>query len=1019
MRIAKLGLPALIVCLLSTLSYSAVDRIAGVIKSNQVVPIKGNVHGLAKPQFDQGRADGSRLIEGVTLSFRPSPAQQNDLDQFLATLQDPSSPNYHQFLTPAQFGARFGMSQNDIKKIVAWLHAQGFKNISIANSRNEISFDGTVAQIELNFHTEMHTYLVKGEVHMANAIEPSLPSVLAGAIVGMRHLNDFSPKPRAQVRPHLTSFVSGNHFLSPGDFATIYNLSPLYSEGSNGTGQKIAVVGQTTVATSDLNNFRSAAGLPASTVTMTLMEGTATRCSGDEGESDLDLEWSGGVAKNASITFVFAGLGSGDSCSNRFDNVWDALDYAVQHNIAPFISTSYGFCETQLPSGFPQQVQGWAQQGQAQGQTIISASGDAGAADCDGGSQSGTFGLTVDAPSSIPEVTSAGGTTFTGDVAGAVTGTPPNTTAGSDAPYWSGSGTGTDTISSALTYIPEDGWNDTALSITNNGPLSASGGGASALFAKPSWQTGTGVPSDGKRDVPDISMSASPNHDGYLFCSEDGPNNTIIATCTAAFRDSAGNFAVVGGTSAAAPTFSGILALINAHVGNTPPAGLAPVNPTLYTLAATHPTAFHDVTSGNNIVPCTAGSTGCPTSHQYGFSAGVGYDQVTGLGSVNAFTLAQAWPASLPATTTTLVAAPTSINQGQSVTLTATVTPSTATGNVNFFVGGTTALGTIALNGSGVAVLATTALPPGSDSVTATYVGDSANAGSTSTAQTVTVTGPDFTIATNPTSSTVVAGHATTSITVTVTPNSLGFSSQITFSCTGLPTGATCAFNPATVTPGSAPATTALTISTVASTATGLANVSVTGTGTGANHAATVALTVNTTDQSFSLAPTAASYPVSAGQQITATVNLTATNGFNSPVTYTCTDPASESTCTGPVGATTSTSLSFVITTTAPTAKLDRPFDRGTKIFYAVMLPGLLGILFTAGSRKRSLRGMRMLGLIVVLGFSTMWLGSCGGSSSSTKNPGTPPGPYSVVVNATTGGANAVTATTTINLVVQ
>ena len=762
MRIVKLGLPTLlIVTLVSSLSFAAVDRIAGAIDSNQIVALRGNVHGFAKPQFDQGRADGSRLIEGVSLSFRPSPAQQKDLDQLLATLQDPTSPNYHKFLTPEQFGARFGMSQNDVKKVVAWLAGQGFKNIAVAPSRNEISFDGTVAQVELSFRTEMHTYLVKGETHTANATEPVVPAALGGAVIGMRHLHDFAPKPRVQVRPNLTSFVSGNHFLSPADFATIYNLGPLYAEGSDGTGQKIAVVGQTTVATTDLNAFRSAAGLPASTVTMTLMEGTATRCGGDEGESDLDLEWSGGIAKKASITFVYAGLGSGDTCTSRVDSVWDALHYSVVHNVAPFISISYGFCETGLGSAFAGPggtLQTWAQEGQAQGQTIVSASGDAGAADCDGGSQAGTHGLTVDAPAVIPEVTGAGGTTFTGDVAGTVTGTPPNTTAGGDAPYWSGSGTGTDTISTALIYIPETGWNDTALSIANNGPLSATGGGASAFFSKPSWQTGTGVPADGKRDVPDISVSASPNHDGYLFCSEDG-GSSIVTTCTSGFRTGAGgNFSVVGGTSAAAPTLAAILTLINQHVGNVPPAGLAPVNPTLYQLAASHPTAFHDVTTGNNIVPCTSGTTGCPVALQYGFSAGVGYDQVTGLGSVDAFALAQVFPGALPATTTTLVAAPTSIVAGDTVTLTATVTPSTATGNVNFFVGGTTALGSSALNSSGVAVLTTTSLPAGTDSVTATYVGDSANAGSTSTAVTVTVAGPDFAIAVNPTSGSVVAG---------------------------------------------------------------------------------------------------------------------------------------------------------------------------------------------------------------------------------------------------------------------
>jgi subtilase family serine protease len=460
-----------------------------------------------------------------------------------------------------------------------------------------------------------------------------------------------------------------------------------------------------------------------------------------------------------------------------------------------------------------------AQQAQTQGQTIVAASGDAGAADCEpANSQSATTGFAVDAPGSLPEVTSAGGNTFTGDGPGSVTGTPPNTTAAGTT-YWAPSGTGSDAIVTALGYIPEDAWNDTTLSIQSGGGLSASGGGASIFFTKPSWQTGTGVPNDGKRDVPDIAFSASPNQNGYLVCSTD----MDPTSCTTGFRD--GNtvspcpcFTVVGGTSAAAPTFSAILAIINQFLGNTPPTGLAPINQTLYGIAASTPSAFHDVTSGNNIVPCTQGTTDCPTtSLQFGFTAGTGYDQVTGLGSVNAFNLAQA------------------------------------------------------------------------------------------------------------------------------------ISSE----------------------PG------------------------------------------------FSLAATAPSFQVTQGSSVNVTVNLTAINGFTGAVTYTCTDNVQDSTCTGPAGAVSSSqAASFMITTTAPTARLESPFHHGEKIFYASLLPGLLGIVFVAGSRKRSLRGVRFLGLLMVLGFSMIWLGSCGGSSSS-KNAGTPVGTYNVTFQGTATINNAsVNRQTTIQLVV-
>jgi hypothetical protein len=621
----------------------------------------------------------------------------------------------------------------------------------------------------------------------------------------------------------------------------------------------------------------------------------------------------------------------------------------------------------------------------------------------------------VDVPASIPEVTGAGGNEFTGDTAGVVTG---NQAAG-DPPYWSGSGAGTDTVSTALEYIPEMAWNDTTADIAAGGGLSASGGGASAFatgfFAKPSWQTGTGVPADGARDVPDISVTASADHDGYLVCSEDSTNGQ----CAAGFRSTAGgNFAVVGGTSAAAPTSSAIMALINQYLGNVPPTGLAPLNPTLYSLAVNNGTtgAFNDVQTGNNDVPCTSGTTNCPSgTTQIGFSAGVGYDRVTGLGSVDANKFALAWAATRSATTTAISPSTTSSYQGASVVFTATVTPSATTGVVNFYNNGSsTPLGQATLSG-GTAAFTTTTLPVGTNSVTSTFNGNSTSGSSTSAAPAVVSVAIPFTLASNPTTMAVIAGHSG-SATITVTPLN-GFALPLTFSCSSV-TGVTCTFTPNNTTQTSV----SLSIATLPSMAAASNQITISATSGGANAATNttpLTLTVSATDQTFALASDATQYSVTAGTNATAKISLTGTNGFNTPVTYTCTDTASESTCTGPTGAvSSSTPASFVITTTAPTARLNRPMDRRRGIFFATLFPAFLGVVFTVGSVRR--RGLRFLGMALLLAFSTLWIASCGGSSGSgNKNPGTPAGTYTITVNATTGGASPVTGQTTFKLVVQ
>ena len=586
-------------------------------------------------------------------------------------------------------------------------------------------------------------------------------------VMDVRGLDNFRPKPRAHaVKPHFTSHQTGNHFVSPGDFATIYNLNPLYAAGLDGTGEKIAVVGQTQINVSDIDAFRSAAGLPATNLQLVSIDGSTGFSSGDEVEADLDVEWSGGVAKNATILYVYAG-------SNSPLNAFNALEFAIDNNLAPVISTSYGNCEPTLGT-FTQTLRQDAQTANSQGQTITAASGDSGAADCENSTaKSAIKGLAVDAPASVPEVTGIGGTEFTGDAAtGSVTGTAPNTDGVANLPYWAGTTGATDNISSALMYIPETAWNDTAASIaTPTGSLSATGGGASKVFTKAQapWQNAL-TPADGQRDVPDVSLSASPAHDPTLICSQ--------GSCVNGFRASNGNLNVVGGTSVGAPAFAGILAILNQA---TPAGGLSNINPTLYSLAVSKPTAFHDITTGNNIVPCTSGSPNCPASAplQIGFSAGTGYDLVTGLGTVDANVLVTSWPGFVSAPDFSVGGTPITVSApGQSGTSTITVSMTNGfSGTVTLTcVAGSLPVGAScnfspgSLTTSGTSTLTVTTnsnTPVATSNITVT---GTSGAVTHNTSVSLTLSAPDFTITAGPaTPATVAAGGSSTS-TITIAP---------------------------------------------------------------------------------------------------------------------------------------------------------------------------------------------------------------------------------------------------------
>jgi subtilase family serine protease len=656
---------------------------------------------LLQQSTDLGRMPATTALQGVSIAFTRSAAQQSALDALLVAQQDPSSPQYHQWLTPDQFAARFGAADADLAKMQDWLQQQGFTVDEVSRNRSVIRFSGSVTQIESAFGTEMHYFNVAGAKHFAPASDLSVPAAFASAVMTVANLTDFRPSSHAKFLAPVRAtalFTSGqtsSHYVTPKDVATIYDINAAYNAGWTGSGQTIAVIGQSAVVTGDITNFQAAAGVPVRSPTTTLVPGTGSSqvYTSDEGESDLDLEYTSAIARGATIDFVYTG-------SSPNYGSFDAFTYAVTQNIAPIISISYGSCElalagavsTTAPPLYPTTASSYyayynsyAQQAAAQGQTVVAAAGDQGSTDCYNQlyntSQSAQEAvLAVDFPASSAYVTGMGGSEYlTADVASTNT------------QYWLSS-TGLDATASAISYIPEMAWNDDAA----NSGLGSGGGGISTQSARPTWQTGApglAALTSTFRMVPDISLASSPNNAGYLYCSSDSSSTGITGSCSYGFRDSSDTYlTVAGGTSFAAPIFAGMVAIINQSKGITKGSGL--INPTLYTLASnssTYASAFHDITTGNN--GCVSGTAyavafnangsvsaygpSCPTASGSQYAASTGYDLATGLGSVDLNNLLSAWPgttAKAPATFA-LSASAATISAGSSGTATVTVTP--------------------------------------------------------------------------------------------------------------------------------------------------------------------------------------------------------------------------------------------------------------------------------------------------------------------------------------------------------
>ncbi|HEU5457922.1 MAG TPA: protease pro-enzyme activation domain-containing protein [Terracidiphilus sp.] len=818
-------------------AQSPASRILSQPSNAVMSPLPGTVHPLAQSRFDTGRMPSSAPLKGISIYFNRTPAQQDALNQLLATQQDPSSPLYHQWLTPQQFAARFGMAQSDIDKVELWLEQQGFSIDSVGKSRNSIRFSGNVGQVEQAFQTQMHYYDVNGTKFFSPSTALSVPAAFASTVSNVGNLS--SLRPRAQYLPYkpadpraaYTSATSGNVYFAPGDIKVAYDMIPVTSSGLDGTGQTIVVAGQSAVLLSDIANFQTAAGLTPKAPTVILVpgSGTSTFYSGDQGESDLDLEWSGGMAPGAAIYFVYTG-------SNPNYGVFDSINFAVDNRLGNIISVSYGACEAGNSASSLSQYESIYAQAAAQGQTIVAASGDQGSTACSGATGVSTTtqeALSVNYPASSAYVTGVGGTEIT------------NTNDASGNQYFA-SASGSDTTTSVLKYIPEVAWNDDS----SQYGLSATGGGISTVVAQPSWQksyftaTGQTNPGTSGRLVPDISLYSSPNNPGYLYCTSDTSDwNTSslpaqTASCNSGFRDSSTKYlTVAGGTSFAAPIFAGMLATLNEKAGYTSGQGL--VNPTFYTLAAnstTYAAVFHDVTAGGPSGTaklgnqCTAGSTYCSGAGVNDYPTSANYDLATGLGSFDFTALAAAWPASTGTTigtTTTVAASNPTPNSGANVTFTITVTPQSGTaaptGSVTLEIDGGPALGgtttTVTLNASGSASTAaytTSFTATGGHSVVAQYAGNTTFAASSGAASVIiggssSGTGSFSLTATN---ITVARGSSGTS-TLTVTPAG-GYTGTVTFTVSASGNGlANACYSVANaVVAGTVPVTTNLTIDT-------------------------------------------------------------------------------------------------------------------------------------------------------------------------------------------------------------
>ncbi len=735
----------------TALRAQAPGRLTGPVNPAQG-QVLANHHPLwANPANDAGRVPANQEVGPLTLVLARSAEQEQAFEQLIADQQNPASPAFHQWLTPTEVGERFGLSDADIDAITGWLQAQGLRVNWIAPSRAFIGFSGTASEVEQAFGAEIHSYTVDGEQRISVASDPVIPQALAPAIKAVRGLYTIEERPLHHLTavesgtPQITT-STGSHYIGPADFNTIYDVPASWT----GSGETIGIVAESRTDMADFTNFKAQTSATFANPTEVIPTafggvdpGAACTTSGSttgncattqvdlQSEATLDVLRSGSVAPGANLQLIVASEASG--------GIGDDAQYLVETTPVPanIMSISFGECES---GGGSSAVTFWNdlfQQAASEGISVFVSSGDSGASGCDTAFTTPPTNPAANSPNSICSssyATCVGGTEF-------------NDTS-NPSQYWS-STNATGTLLSALSYIPEGGWNEPGTS--GDTQIASSGGGVSAYIPTPSWQTGTGVPAArAGRYTPDISFSAS-CHDGYFGCMAAGGGSCVSAN---------GSFQFVAfcGTSAAAPGMAGVAALLDQKRG----AAQGNLNQALYQTAASASAAFHDVTvSTSGVTSCSVNTPSMcnnsapgPTSltgGQAGYLVTTGYDEVTGLGSLDVLQFLNNYNTMITPTVTVTPSA-SSVTTAQAFTVTIAVSGGsgnpTPTGSVTLTSGSYTSAATTLASGSASISIPAGSLTVGVDTLTASYAPDSTS------------------------STTYVSANGINSITVTSTSNS-------------------------------------------------------------------------------------------------------------------------------------------------------------------------------------------------------------------------------------------------------
>jgi pseudomonalisin len=621
--------------------------------------LTGHLPSWAKQPNDVGEVPDSKDLE-LTFVLSRSPSQQAQFNQLLADQQSRTSPRYHRWLTPQQIGDQYGPTKQEVNVLTSWLTGQGFRLDEVTPSRMFVRASATAGIAADALSTTFRMFRIPGSTdgksYVSATTEPSIPQALTpivAAIAGLTQLPE-EPHPlatRAAPTPLMdnathpeTTLNNGEHIIAPGDFATIYNLKPVYQDGFDGTGQRVAIMGLSRVDPSDITNFEARVDQPSELPNVVIPPlGADPGLAGDpyQLEATLDVERVVGTAPGAKIDLIVTCSDSTSSgCTAPWnDGVFAAANYNIQTLLDPIMTISFSGCEAGASPAYVMQYDTLFSQAAAEGISVLVSSGDAGAAGCathDAAPVTSTLVKSTNLLCSSGSVTCVGGTEF----AETSNGENPSS-------YWGTRNSANQ--SSAIRYIPEGAWNQptgTKIPFVVEG----TGGGVSAVIPRPPFQVGVGVPVGNYRTTPDVSFSSA-SHDAYFGCYADPadapstpnpcvPNPTTNSIVPNQFY----------GTSAATPSMAGITALLNQKLGGSQ----GNLNPLLYSLAANPGNGvFNDVTvSSSGVTGCTVSvpsmcnnsvpSANALTGGLAGYVVSAGYDQATGWGSIDVANLLSA-----------------------------------------------------------------------------------------------------------------------------------------------------------------------------------------------------------------------------------------------------------------------------------------------------------------------------------------------------------------------------------------